>query len=114
MDNNFVDNKPTMLKWNWGAFMMPVRFGIGNKAYLCLLSLIPFFNLVWMFFAGANGAAWAYNNNEFQTNAEFDAAMKTWNRAGFVTFVINIVISCVYVITYVAFMGTIASIIAHS
>ena len=36
-------------KWNWGAFMMNIMWGIGNKSYLTLLCLIPLFNIVWIF-----------------------------------------------------------------
>lgn len=32
--------------WNWGAFMYNIFWGIGNRTYLPLLCLIPFFNIV--------------------------------------------------------------------
>ena len=40
-------------KWNWGAFMMNIMWGIGNKSYLTLLCLIPLFNIIWIFVCGA-------------------------------------------------------------
>lgn len=42
-------------KWNWGAFSLNILWGIGNKTYLPLLCLIPFFNLVWIFVCGIKG-----------------------------------------------------------
>ena len=86
------NNTQAKLGWSWGAFMMPVQFGIGNKAYLCLLTLIPFFNLIWIFVAGAMGAKWAYESGEFESVETFNASMRTWNRAGFVTFAIAAVV----------------------
>ncbi|MCG0640391.1 ribonuclease G [Lactiplantibacillus plantarum] len=44
--------------WNWGAFMYSIFWGIGNKTYLPLLTLIPIFNIVWVLWLvlrGMNG-----------------------------------------------------------
>ena len=107
MDINAMNNsKPAMLKWNWGAFMMPLQFGIGNKAYLCLLTLVPFLNFVWMFVAGFKGAEWAYNSGEFATEAEFNASMRTWNRAGFVYFLIGAIAIALYCMFFASIIGT--------
>lgn len=79
--------KEANLGWNWGAFMMPLQFGIGNKAYLTLLILVPFLNFVWYFVCGAQGAKWAFDSGYFANVDEFNGAMKTWNRSGFVMFI---------------------------
>ena len=75
-------------KWNWGAFMLNIYWGIGNKTYLTLLCLIPVFNFVWMFVCGFKGNEWAWKSNNYSNTKEFFLVQDTWNRAGFVTFII--------------------------
>lgn len=105
MDNNYINAAEAKTGWNWGAFMMPLQFGIGNKAYLCLLVLVPLLNFIWMFVSGAKGAEWAYNGGDFASIEEFNASMRTWNRAGLVTFVISLAA----VVIYFAFLASILS-----
>lgn len=99
------------LKWNWGAFMMPLQFGIGNKAYLCLLALIPILSFIWIFVAGAKGAKWAFESGDFDTVKEFNASMKTWNRAGAVMAIICAIAIAVYVVLLVAISSSIMPLI---
>ncbi|KRN77518.1 hypothetical protein [Weissella minor] len=77
--------------WNWGAFMFNIIWGIGNKSYLPLLCLIPFFNLIWMFVVGFKGNEWAWQKGNYQDVATFKAVQTTWNRAGFVAFILTII-----------------------
>lgn len=105
MDTEVVREEKARVGWNWGAFMMPFQFGIGNKAYLCLLTIVPLLNFIWIFVAGFNGAKWAYESGEFNTVAEFNASMRTWNRAGLVTFIITVVV----LVLYFAFFATLLS-----
>lgn len=81
-------------KWNWGAFVNPISFGVGNRAYLCLLTLIPVFNIVWIFIVGAKAESWALDNseNKYRDEEEFRKVMDTWKRGGFVQFIIVAVI----------------------
>lgn len=84
-----IENEPR-LKWNWGAFMMPLQFGFGNKAYPTFLTLIPVLNFIWIFVCGFKGAEWAYNSNAHKNVDAFNGAMDSWNRAGFAFFVITV------------------------
>lgn len=77
--------------WNWGAFAFNIFWGIGNKSYLPLLCLIPFFNLVWIFVCGAKGNEWAWQNGEYTSIEEFKAVQATWKRAGLVQAILMIV-----------------------
>lgn len=87
-DPNFV---PEEVKgWNWGAFVFNIGWGIGNKAYLALLCLIPGLNIIWVFVCGAKGNEWAWKSGQYQDVATFKAVQETWNRAGLVMFGINI------------------------
>lgn len=93
-------------KWNWGAFTLNILWGIGHKVYLPLLCLIPFFNIVWIFICGAKGNKWLWESGRYQTPQELLNSQETWNRAGFVAFIIyialivlNIVLAVVVSIT---------------
>ncbi|MCL2112802.1 ribonuclease G [Lactococcus protaetiae] len=87
-------------KWNWGAFIDPIGFAIGNRAYLGLLALIPILNIVWIFISGAKGEQWALSNhnNEYRDEEEFRKVMDSWKRAGFVQFLIFVGVLVLYLI----------------
>lgn len=89
-------------KWNWGAMAMPVFFGVANRSYLGLLSLlvvIPWigwiFGIVWAIVFGLNGERWALQNpdNRYRDEEEFRKVMDGWNRAGLVAFIIGAVVT---------------------
>lgn len=100
--NRSLENQDEIkTKWNWGAFSFPMWFGIANRAYLGLLiliGLIPWigwiFGIVWMIVFGFNGEKWALENrdNKYRDEEEFRKVMDGWNRAGFVAFIIGIVL----------------------
>lgn len=78
-------------------------FGIANRAYLgllILLTLVPWvgwiFGIVWMIVFGFHGEKWALENrdNKYRDEEEFRKVMDGWNRAGFVAFIIGIVLFC--------------------
>lgn len=99
-------------KWNWGAFVNPIGFGVGNRAYLCLLALVPILNIVWIFIAGAKGESWALANSEnvYRDEEEFRKIMDTWKRGGLVQFIIlAVVIVAEIVIFTVALSAAITS-----
>lgn len=82
---------PEIKKWNWGAFTFSLFWGIGNYNYLPLLCLIPFFNFIWVFVCGAKGNEWAWKTGKFNNVEDFLAVQETWNRAGFVSFIITLI-----------------------
>lgn len=90
MENKNIPKYET--RWNWGAFIDPIGFGVGNKAYMCLLSLIPFFGVVWIFFTGNRAERWALENpdNHYRDEEEFRKIMDTWKKGGFVNFIISV------------------------
>jgi hypothetical protein len=91
-------------RWNWGAFMFNFIWGIGNKTYMPLFVLIPFFNIVWIFVCGAKGNEWAWKAGEYKSVEEFNMVQSTWNRAGLVSFIISVV-SCILMILFSAVIG---------
>ncbi|WP_101773834.1 ribonuclease G [Peptostreptococcus faecalis] len=98
MDNsvNTVELENELDKWSWGAFTLSFYWGIGNKAYLALLTLIPVFNLIWMFVCGIKGRKWAWNNYKEGNLETFLEIQKTWDRAGLVTLFIYLAIILIY------------------
>lgn len=84
--------------WNWGAFMFSLYWGFGNKAYLALLTLIPIFNIVWIFVCGFKGNEWAWRAGNYRDVQEFKAVQATWNRAGLVYFIILLITVGIFVL----------------
>ena len=106
---NYEEVPAEVRKWNWGAFMFSIMWGIGNHAYLCLLMLIPCLNIVWVFVCGAMGNSWAWKSGEFKDVEQFMAVQRTWNRAGLVWFVIALVSIIVSIVISVALGISLAS-----
>lgn len=87
-------------KWNWGAFMFNALWGIGNKTYLPLLCFIPGWNVIWMFVCGAKGNEWAWRDGDYQDVETFKKVQETWNRSGFVSFLIGLGVVVFYVVVF--------------
>lgn len=85
-------------KWNWGAFLNPIWFAIANKSWLLLLTLIPVFNLFWIFYGGFHAEQWALENSEnnYRDEIEFRKIMDGWNIAGLVMFAIYAIMFMFY------------------
>jgi len=64
--------------WNWGAFCLSWIWGIGNKSYLTLWAMIPYFNFVWVFVCGAKGNEWAWKNQKWESIEQFNIHQKKW------------------------------------
>lgn len=106
-----MENQNFKTGWNWGAFVDAFGFGIGNRAYLCLLVLIPIFNIVWVFISGAKAEQWALRNpdNHYRDEEEFRTVMDSWKRAGFVQFFIVIAVLILYFVLAAAIGGLVFS-----
>lgn len=92
-------NKPQeefKTKFNWGAFNNTLMFGFANHANLCYLVLIPVFNIFWIFWAGFHAEKWCLEENDYQNEEEFRKIMKSWNRGGFLMFLVNLAMSLFY------------------
>lgn len=94
-------------KFNWGAFVFTVAWGIGNNCYLCLLALIPGLNIIMSFIAGFMGNRWAMENNTYRDMEEFSKIQQTWNRAGFILFIIGIIPAAFFM--FIGFMSLITA-----
>lgn len=94
--------------WNWGAFMFNFYWGIGNKSYLTLFCLIPFFNIIWAFVCGIKGNEWAWINGNYSDVKTFQAVQKTWNRAGLFAFIFSVIAIVLVILFYVFIFAAIA------
>lgn len=87
---------PELKRWNWGAFMLNMWWGIGNRAYLPLLCLIPVFGFVWMFVCGAKGNEWAWKAGPYNDPVLFNYVQEPWTRAGKVYAICALVVLALY------------------
>lgn len=99
----YGDGVPVEIKkWNWGAFMFNIWWGIGNKTYLPLLCFIPYFNLIWMFVCGFKGNEWAWKSGNYRPTdiQKFLTIQKTWNRGGIWQFVFSLCLTLLLIVLY--------------
>ncbi|EGT3611426.1 ribonuclease G [Morganella morganii] len=111
-DVNTSKNKvvPQEIKrWNWGAFMMNIIWGFGNKSYLPLLCFIPVFGIIWLFVCGVKGNEWAWKKGDYDSVASFMKVQETWNRAGVVYFIITIIFAIIFILFSSIILGLLFS-----
>lgn len=58
-------------KWNWGAFFANWIWGIGNRTYSALLTLIPLVGWIFAFVLGVKGSEWAWQNKRWKSVDHF-------------------------------------------
>jgi len=79
-------------RWNWGAFLLHWIWGVGNKTYISLLSLIPVVTIVMMFVLGAKGSRWAWQNRKWDSIEQFQRVQRRWALGGVLLWLVNIFI----------------------
>lgn len=92
---------PEELKgYNWGALLLSWIWGIGNKAYITLLSfLVAFIPFIGGFAAlgmniwfGFKGNEWAWQNKHFESIEHFKSNQKKWTIAGIIVMIVSIIV----------------------
>jgi hypothetical protein len=71
---------PEIDKWNWGAFMLNIIWGLGNGTYISLLCLLPIANVVMPFILGAKGSRWAWQNKKWDSVEHFQRVQRSWTK----------------------------------
>ena len=83
---------PEVKGWNWGAFLLPLIWGLSHRVWLSLLCLIPYINIVMVFVLGAKGNEWAWQNQKWNSIEHFKKTQRTWALWGLGLLVSGIVI----------------------
>lgn len=87
-------------KWNWGAFFCTWLWGVFNRIYWPLITIlcafIPYIgqiaNIVIMVYLGMKGNRLAWNKGNYRDFADFKRSQHTWAIIGIVVFVVNVVL----------------------
>ncbi len=70
-------------KWNWGAFLLGVIWGVGNRTYIAFLAVIPLFGFIMMFILALKGSEWAWRNKKWESVEHFKRVQRKWAWWGF-------------------------------
>lgn len=80
-------------KWNWGAFLLPVWWGIGNRVYQAFACFIPIVGIFMSFYLGKHGNELAWKNKYWENEEHFRRVQRNWAIAGFAVTAIIIAIA---------------------
>lgn len=81
--------------WNWGAFLLPIPWGLAHGVYISLLFLIPIVGLVVPFYLGAKGNQKAWEARYWESEEKFASRQRKWAIAGVV---VTIIVLMIYLI----------------
>jgi hypothetical protein len=82
-------------RWNWGAFLLPVIWAIGNNTLRAPLTLVPPLG-------GAMGSAAAWRYNKWDSVEQFKAVQHKWTRWALVLHAALLVLSVCLLVAIVA------------
>jgi len=84
--------------WNWGAFLLPWLWGIGNSVWIALLALIPYAGIIMAIVLGVKGNEWAWRNKRWDSIEHFKRTQSTWTKWGIGIAVFGILIGIIVAI----------------
>lgn len=91
---------PEVKGWNWGAFFLTFIWGLAHRVWISLLALLSFIPYIGTFialgiaiFLGVKGNELAWQAKHWESVQKFKETQKKWAIAGFVVFVIVLVLS---------------------
>ena len=112
MDNQITNNSntsgmgkeavvPEEIKgWSWGAFLWGWVWGLGNKTYIALWTLVPIVNWVMVFVVGYKGNEWAWRNKEWVNIEEFKQVQRSWSKWGLILLVVFPIVMIFLLVLY--------------
>jgi len=83
---------PEVRGWNWGAFLLPIIWGILNHVWISLLCLIPGVGFPMIFVLGAKGNEWARRSSEWDSIEQFRREQRDWALWGLGVWVASIIL----------------------
>jgi len=89
-------------EWNWGAFLLTWVWGIDNKVWWSLLSLIPFppVGIAAMVILGIRGNEWAWQCKKWDSIEQFRHRQRIWMYWGIAAFLAPfvLILGCILII----------------
>ncbi len=68
--------------WSWGAFLLNWIWAIGNKTWIGLIALVPYFGFIMAIVLGIKGREWAWKNKEWESVEHFNRVQRKWSAWG--------------------------------
>lgn len=81
-------------KWNWGAFLMPVLWGLSNHVYQALWCFLPVIGFFYSFYLGSHGNEFAWKHHYWESVEEFRRVQRKW---AFWAVGVNVAILALYI-----------------
>jgi len=91
--------------WSWGAFLWGWIWGLSNRTYIALLTLVPVVNWVVPFILGYKGNEWAWRNKEWVSIEEFKQVQRKWAKWGVILLVVLPVVLFVLIVGFGGLSG---------
>ena len=88
-----------MMKWNWGAFVLPFWWCLFSYCYWQLLLCLPYVNIIGRFIVAAKGNEWSWKTGKWKDADYFNKTQKTWNKAGVIFLIIILLSIAAFVIS---------------
>lgn len=86
---------PESRGWNWGAFLLCPIWGVCNRVWISLVSLVPYAGLIVAIVVGIKGNEWAWKKKGWEGIEHFKRTQRSWAKWGIgvtVRYIIIIVI----------------------
>jgi len=87
---------PEVKGWNWGAFLLPLVWGIYHGVWLSLLLFIPIINFFTAIVFGADGNKWAWQNRKWDSIEHFKRTQRMWALWGILLFLFTIILLIIF------------------
>ena len=79
--------------WNWGAFGLPVIWGLYHGVWISLLSFIPIFGIAFNIYLGLEGNELAWKKNKWVSTEQFRKSQRKWMIWGILGFIFAILMA---------------------
>ncbi|MCK9361113.1 hypothetical protein M0Q28_02685 [Patescibacteria group bacterium] len=66
-------------KWNWGAFFMPIAWGLMHHRWIALLAFLPPLGLIFSVYFAVDGYRIAWKSIKWRTEAEYLSFQRGWS-----------------------------------
>jgi hypothetical protein len=86
----FADVPAGVRGWNWGAFLLGWIWGIKNRTWVALWTLIPIVAIPVMFVLGAKGSEWAWRNRQWESVDGFKRTQRRWSWYGLIVLILAV------------------------